>query len=82
MTDKDLKKLRRVDLLEMLVALSKENEELKQKLKAANKELENRRIAINEAGSIAEAALKLNGIFEAAQRAADQYLDNIREKIR
>jgi hypothetical protein len=28
-------------------------------------------------GSIAEAALKLNGIFEAAQRAADQYLFSI-----
>lgn len=39
-----------------------------------------RRIELEKSGSIAEAALKLNGVFEAAQRAADQYLDNIREK--
>lgn len=31
-----------------------------------------------EAGSIAEAALRLNKVFEAAQQAADQYLENIR----
>ena len=32
---------------------------------------------IENSGSIAEAALKLSGIFEAAQAAADQYLENI-----
>ncbi len=36
-----------------------------------------RRIRLREAGSIAEAALKLNGVFEAAQEAANQYLENI-----
>jgi hypothetical protein len=35
------------------------------------------KIDIEESGSIAEAALKINGVFEAAQAAADQYLDNI-----
>ena len=37
-----------------------------------------RRIQLVEAGSIAEAALRLNGIFETAQKAADQYLYNLR----
>ena len=37
-----------------------------------------RRIELQEAGSIAEAALRLNGIFEIAQKAADQYLENVR----
>lgn len=37
-----------------------------------------RRIELDEAGSIAVAALRLNGIFEAAQQAADQYLYNIK----
>lgn len=37
-----------------------------------------REIELEEAGSIAEAALKLNGVFEMAQKAADQYLYNIR----
>ena len=35
-------------------------------------------IVAEQAGSIAEAALKLNQVFEAAQAAADQYLYNVR----
>lgn len=38
-----------------------------------------REIELADAGSIAEAALKLNGIFEAAQKCADQYLANVRK---
>lgn len=41
-----------------------------------------KRIELEEAGSIAEAALRLNGIFEVAQQAADQYLYNIKLKRR
>jgi hypothetical protein len=40
--------------------------------------LEKREISIRESGSIAEAALRLSGIFEDAQRAADTYLAEIR----
>ncbi len=36
--------------------------------------------ALSEVGSIAEAALQLNGIFEAAQKAADLYLQKVRER--
>ena len=38
-----------------------------------------RRIELEKAGSIAEASLRLNGVFEAAQKAADQYLENLRQ---
>ena len=41
-----------------------------------------KRIELEEAGSIAEAALRLNGICEVAQQAADQYLYNIKLKSR
>ena len=37
-----------------------------------------RRIELEKAGSIAEASLRLNGVFEAAQKAADQSLENLR----
>ena len=43
-----------------------------------DQERSSRRIELDEAGSIAEAALKLSGIFEAAQDAADRYMENIR----
>ena len=44
----------------------------------SQKELASRQIRLEQAGSIAEAALKLNGVFEAAQAACNQYLENIR----
>ena len=39
--------------------------------------MKSREIKLSQAGSIAEAALQLNGVFEAAQEAAKQYLENI-----
>lgn len=78
MTERELKKLTRNDLLEMMLSLSKENEELRKQLKEANEKLEDRRIAVEEAGSLAEAAFRLNGVFEAAQATCEQYIQNIR----
>lgn len=80
MTKKDVKKLRRKELLEMLLELSKENELLRKQLSDAHRRLASREIRVKNSGSIAEAALRLNGVFEAAQAAADQYLQNIQKK--
>lgn len=77
MTDKELKKLKRADLLEMLLMQSKENDALQAKLDEALAKLQQRQIQINTAGSIAQAALAINGVFEAAQNAGAQYLENI-----
>lgn len=82
MTDKEVRKLSRTQLLEIMVAQGKEIEELRVQLEEAKRQLANRKIEIQEAGSLAEAALRLNGVFEAAQRAADQYLENIRRMNR
>ena len=78
MTDKELQKLSRIDLLELLLEKSKENEKLQEELEQVKAKLAEREIKIEKAGSIAEAALALNGVFEAAQAAADQYLENLR----
>ena len=78
MTDYELRKLKREDLLELLVAQITENEALRARLDQAEADLKSRRIAMEEAGSIAEASLRLNGVFEAAQAAASQYLEKIR----
>ena len=110
MTDKEVHKLSRRELLQLLLAQVSETEELKQLLGEREQELTTlhdnyerlrkrldqkdatihelrdtmrrernaRRIELQEAGSIAEAALRLNGIFEQAQKAADQYLENVR----
>lgn len=78
MTQKELKHLSRGELLQMLIEQVEENQELKSALSQAQTELKNRRIALDNAGSIAEAALQLNGVFSSAQNACEQYLKNIR----
>lgn len=78
MTDKELKRLSRLELLEMLVSQIEENKDLQKKLDEANEKLRNQDIIKEKAGSIAEAALQLNEVFNAADKAASQYLENIR----
>ena len=78
MTEKELRRLSRADLLEMLIDQSEQLQELKTKYEQAEQALQQRQLSIQNAGSIAEAALQLSGVFDAAQDAADQYLDNVR----
>ena len=78
MTEKELKRLSRADLLEMLISQSEELREVKERLRTAEAALASRVIEIDNAGSIAEASLRLNGGFEAAQAACEQYTENIR----
>lgn len=77
MTDKELKRLSRAELLELLLIQTKETERLTKKLEKAEKMLVDRQLRMEKAGDIAQAALAVNGVMEAAQAAAQQYLDNI-----
>jgi hypothetical protein len=77
-TEKDLRKLNRVQILELFLEQCRRNEELEKELEAAKKELASKEIKIAESGSIAEASLALTGIFEEAQKAAEIYLSNIK----
>ena len=79
MREKDLRRLSRADLLEMLIDQSKEMQKLQERLEQAESELKKREIAIQNAGSIAEASLMLNGVFEAAQAACREYVENTRK---
>ena len=82
MAEEDLKKLKRSDLLNRLLIATRENERLKVELAEARVKLADRQLDMLDTGSIAEASLKLNGVFEAAQEAANQYLDNIERLYR
>lgn len=77
MTERELKKLSRADLLQLLLDERRENERLQKKLKESEEKLNERTIALEEAGSIAQAVMKLNGVFEAAEAAASQYVENV-----
>ena len=78
MTDKELKKLSRAELLGLLLIQTKEVDRLQKELNETKAKLEDKNIIIDNAGSIAEAALKLNGVFEAAEEAAKQYVENMK----
>lgn len=73
-----IKKLKKVELLEILVEQSQRIDELEEALEKTKMQLRSRRIKIQKAGTLAEASLQLNQIFEDADAAAKQYLDNIR----
>ena len=79
MKDRELRRLSRTDLLELLLAQRRENEQLRCILDQTQAQLADRTIRIDQAGSIAEASLQLSGIFEAAQDSCQYYVDNIRQ---
>jgi len=78
MTDRELRKLKKDDLLSLLLAQSKEIERLNEELELTKKQLEERRLFIARSGSLAEASMALYQVIENAQKAADLYLENVK----
>ena len=74
MTDKEFKKLKRSDLISIIYEYQKRQEELLAEIDSMRTELEEKRIKISNAGSVAEAVVGLNRLFETAQQTADDYL--------
>lgn len=78
MADKELRRMSRPELIEIIYALKSNEEVLKKKNAQLNEQLNDRTIRMEKAGSIAEASLQLNDIFTVAQEAADEYLNSIK----
>ena len=76
MRKKDIRYMNRRDLLKLLLEVQRENEKLREENGTLRAEVEDRRIRTEQLGSIAEVAMQLHGVFEAAQAAADQYVAN------
>lgn len=77
--NKELKKMSRKELLEILLEQAKRIEELENKIEKLNEKLESKKVTFKNAGSLADASLQLSGIFNVAQEAAEIYLNNIKE---
>ena len=85
MTSKELKHMGREELLQLLIERTKEVERLNAQLSEKEEQiLQLQRTpaaetmpTVQEPGSIAQAALQINHVFEDAQKAADQYLTTI-----
>ena len=80
LTERELRRLRRTELLELLVEQGRVVERLQKEVSELRAEAEERRIRIEKAGSIAEASLGLTKIFEDAQEASKIYLENIERR--
>lgn len=78
MAERELRRMNRTELIEIIYALKQSEDSLKAEKAALEAKLQERTIRIANAGSIAQAALDLNKVFEAAQAAADEYLQSVR----
>ncbi|MBR5023276.1 MAG: DNA repair protein [Oscillospiraceae bacterium] len=74
MTEKDLRKLNRYQLLELLIMQTERADKLQTKLETTEAQLREQELQLSSLGSIAEASLQLKGVFKAAQDAADMYI--------
>lgn len=83
MADKELRKLSRAELLELLIEKTEEVEQLKAQLEEARQQAceYTPEIEYEKAGSLAEASLQVSGVFEAAQRAAQMYITGMEERM-
>ena len=80
MTDKEFKKLHRSDLIAIISEYQKREEAMQAEIASLRAELEARELKIKEAGSIAEAVVRLNDLFETAQKTADEYVEQVKRK--
>ena len=78
MTDKEFKRLSRAQLIEIIYQLQLQIDKLNEEKQALENKLEDKRLRLQSAGNIAEAALEINDCFRSAQNAAEQYLNEIK----
>ena len=71
MTNRELRKLSRADLIEMLIIKCRENEQLKQELEQAQKQAAER-----PDPSVSMSDDQVHALFRAMRLAADQYFEN------
>ena len=78
MTDKEFKRLSRAQLIEVIYRLQLELDKVNDEKQLLESELKDKRLRLQSAGNIAEAALEINDCFRSAQNAAEQYLNEIK----
>ena len=77
MTNKEFKRLSRSQLIDIIYQLQLKQEELTADNEKLSKALADKRLRVNKAGNIAEAALEVHNVMQAAQDAAEHYLEEI-----
>ena len=78
----DLLKLKKKDLLEIMLKQGEEIDRLRAQIADLEAKLEDRNFTFDRIGSIAEASLAVTDIFKEAEKAAVIYLENIRSRVK
>ena len=78
MTDKEFKRLNRYQLIDIIYQFQLQVDKLTEKNQELERELADKRLRLQNAGNIADAALEMNDCFRSAQNAAEQYLNEIK----
>lgn len=78
--EKGLKKLRRGELIEIIYQLKKNEQRLQFEISELQCRVREKDLKFERVGSVAEAAVSLSNVFEAAQDAANMYLDEIKKR--
>ena len=81
MTDKEFKRLSRSQLIDIIYQLQLKQDELIADNERLSKALADKRLLLSEAGNIAEAALEVHNVLQAAQDAAAHYLEEIQIRV-
>lgn len=77
MISKELKRLSRRELVDIIYQLKKNEQEMQEEIESLKNELQDKRIRVSTAGSIADAAVSITNVFSTAQMTADVYLREI-----
>ena len=77
MTDKEFKRLSRSQLIDIIYQLQLKQDELTADNEKLSSALADKRLRVSKAGNIAEAALEIHNVMQAAQNAATHYLEEI-----
>ena len=80
MKKRDLTKLKKQEILKIMVEQGEEIDRLRARIDELEQELGQIEIDKDKVGSIAEASLAVTKIFDEADKAARIYLENIRRK--
>lgn len=75
MNEKDLKKLSRQNLVDLIISQNSRCENLQKRIEILEQHLRNREIPEKEPGSLIDASREILRIFTEAQQEAEQYLD-------
>ena len=82
MRSRDCRHYTRRELVEIIYELERREEKLERKLEKARTRLKTRTARMEQAGSLAEVAAIVTGLFEAADETAALYLAGLKQQAR